>query len=300
VEIFEQALALAPNDPTILSGYALARARFSFFAGEAMDKAMAAAKRAVEVAPNLPEGRLALATALFQANDTAGAVRELKLALAKGPGLAEAHALMGRILCEAAHTDDGVRHLEVALTLDPGMDLARRDLNRTFELLGLHEKAERVLEGLTATLEDSGRTVHLARSLLWHRDKVRAQEVLSGMKETTGRFALTHRILTLVTTEDGETFLKDFDTREAMLRAKGTGRRSIFFAQVTAEIGAFLRDEAMTLDYLSAAVDAGLIDFLWMERCPLLNQVRRTMSFIAMRARIEERSRAIGEAYRSA
>lgn len=299
VEIFEQALALAPNDPTILSGYALARARFSFFAGEAMDKAMAAAKRAVEVAPNLPEGRLALATVLFQAGDNAGAVRELKLALAKGPGLAEAHALMGRILSEAGHTDDGIRHLEVALTLDPSMDLARRDLSRTYDLLGQREKSERILQGLSSALEDAGRTIHLARTLLWWRDKARAQEILSQLKDTSGRFALPHRILQLIATGDKEAFLKDLDGREALVWAKGSGRRSVFFSQVTAEIGAFVHDEAMTLEYLSAAVDAGLIDLLWMDRCALFDPLRPTMSWKVMRARVEERSRAIGETYRS-
>jgi serine/threonine-protein kinase len=299
VEIFEQALALAPNDPTILSGYALARARFSFFAGEAMDKAMAAARRAVEVAPNLPEARLALGTALFQAGDNPGAVRELRLALAGGPGLAEAHALMGRILCEAALTDDGIRHLEVALTLDPGMDLARRDLSRTFELLGNMEKAERALAGLTITLDDAGRTIHLARTLLWQRDKARAEEALAKMQETSGRFALTHRMLRLIATDDKDAFMKDFDSREAMARARGKGRRSMFFAQVTAEIGAFTHDKTMTLEYLGAAVEAGLIDLLWLDRCPLFDPMRVDVWFRTLRARVDERSKAIGEAYRS-
>jgi serine/threonine-protein kinase len=299
VEIFEQALALAPNDPTILSGYALARARFSFFAGEAMDKAMAAAKRAVEAAPNLPEGRLALATVLFQANDIPGAVRELKLALAKGPGIAESHALMGRILCEAGHAEDGIRHLEVALTLDPGVDLARRDLARAYDLLGYADKSNRVLEGMTTMLDDAGRTVHMARSLLWHNDRARAQDALSKMLDTTGRFALTHRILTLIATGDREAFFKDFDSREAMQRATGTGRRSMFFAQVTAEIAAFVRDETMALQYVSLAVDAGLIDLLWMDRCPLFGWMRHSVSWRSLRARVEERARAIGEAYRS-
>lgn len=300
VEIFEQALALAPNDPTILSGYALARARFSFFAGEAMDKAMAAATRAAEAAPNLPEARLALGTVLFQANDIPGAVRELKLALAKGPGLAEAHALMGRILSEAGHTDDGVRHLEVALTLDPAMDLARRDLHRTYDLLGFPEKAARVLESQKTLLDDAGQTIHMARTLLWHRDTARALDVLSKMSDTTGRFALTHRLLRLITTGDATTFFAEYDATEAAQRAKGTGRRSMFFAQVMTEIATYVGNQNMAIEYLSAAVDAGLIDLLWLDRCPLFASLRTSMSFRTLRARVEERSRAVAEAYRAA
>jgi serine/threonine-protein kinase len=299
MEIFEQALGLAPNDPTILSGYALARARFSFFAGEAMDKAMAAARRAVEAAPQLPEARLALGTVLFQAGDNPGAVRELKIALANGPGHAEAHALMGRILSESGNTDDGMRHLEVALTLDPSMDLARRDLSRTLELLGSSEKALRVLDGLSHTVDDAGRTIHLARSLLWRRASDEAAKVLATMKETTGRFALTHRILTLIATNDKQLFLKDFDSREAMARAKGIGRRSVFFAQISAEIGAFVGDEVMVFEYMVAAVDAGLIDLLWFDRCALFEPYHHTMSWIAMRARLQARSSDIALAYRS-
>jgi serine/threonine-protein kinase len=161
------------------------------------------------------------------------------------------------------------------------------------------EKAERALAGLTLTQDDAGRTVHSARSLLWLRDKARAQEALSKMQETSGRFALTHRMLRLIVTGDKEEFYQDFESREAMARARGKGRRSMFFAQVTAEVGAFANDRAMTLEYLSAGVEAGLIDLLWLDRCPLFDAMRMDMAFRTMRARIEERSRAIGEAYRS-
>jgi hypothetical protein len=119
------------------------------------------------------------------------------------------------------------------------------------------------------------------------------------MQETSGRFALTHRMLRLIATDDKDAFMKDFDSREAMARARGKGRRSMFFAQVTAEIGAFTHDKTMTLEYLGAAVEAGLIDLLWLDRCPLFDPMRVDVWFRTLRARVDERSKAIGEAYRS-
>ena len=83
VELFQQALVRAPNDPTILAGYAIARARYNFYVGEDSDLARQAAERAVAAGPNLPEAWLAIASVRFQHGDPAGAVRDLKTATAK-------------------------------------------------------------------------------------------------------------------------------------------------------------------------------------------------------------------------
>jgi len=85
VDLYEQALALAPNDATILAACARARVRAAFFGGEGaaemLGKAHAAADRAVAGAPEMGESWLALAAARMMEGDAAGAARAVVTAL---------------------------------------------------------------------------------------------------------------------------------------------------------------------------------------------------------------------------
>jgi serine/threonine-protein kinase len=300
VEIFEQALARAPEDPTILSGYAMARARFNFFSGEGMEPAMLAARRAVDAAPSLPEARLALATVLFQAGEPASAVRELKIALAKGPGLSEAHWLLGRILLESGAPEAGLHHLEVAVAIDPGLSLARRDLLRAYALLGDWAKAKRAMDVSTEDINDSGRLIYMSRMLLWHRDRESAERLLKELPSTDGRFGVAYRLLHVITGELKELPWTDPEGSSIFTAPRAPGRRTSFFAQITAEVLAFLGDGNGAFEAMGRAIDAGLIDLTWMDRCPLFDFMKTDLRFVVMRARVEERTRPITEAYRAA
>lgn len=298
VELFEQALARAPNDLTLLSGYAIARARYNFFTGEGNDRAKAAAMRAVEAAPNLAEARLALATVQIQSGEPAGALREAKLAVTKGPGLAEAHWLLGRILCEVGKADDGVRHLEVAMTLDPSLELSRRDLARVYALLGEWDKSDRYLAFNERAMEDPGLWIDRSRLTLWRRDAALAARHLSEMPPNLERGAIARLLFTMVA-DGGKTVPYDDPMVRGTFGAmqSGTGRRHAFFAQVDAELAVFLGLNDRAIEAIRRAIDAGLIDILWLDRCPLFEEIRKTFLFRVERTRLAERASQILNAY---
>jgi serine/threonine-protein kinase len=80
--LFEKALELAPDDPTILAGYAMALVRgLGPFSTRDRTRehacARAAAERAASVAPHLAEGHLALARGRFDDAELAAAARSL-------------------------------------------------------------------------------------------------------------------------------------------------------------------------------------------------------------------------------
>ncbi|MFS8070972.1 MAG: protein kinase domain-containing protein, partial [Byssovorax sp.] len=109
--LFAQAEALAPDDPMILSGKALALARLAFFTGRGLEEAFTAAQQAVEVAPNLGEAHLALGSALLQKGEWKLSVRELRTAVVRAPGLSDAHSAVGRVLLEVGDVDEAIRRL---------------------------------------------------------------------------------------------------------------------------------------------------------------------------------------------
>jgi serine/threonine-protein kinase len=144
VPLFERALARAPGDPRLLSGYAMARSRVANLDPDGARSADDAARRAVERSPGSPYAHLAVAAVTFRAGDEAAAVRSLRRALRLAPGTAEAHDLLGRILSETTLLDEAKRHLVTTLSLEPDIALARASLARTHELLGEHDEADRV------------------------------------------------------------------------------------------------------------------------------------------------------------
>jgi serine/threonine-protein kinase len=299
VELFQQALLRAPDDPTLLAGYAIARARYNFYVGEDSDLARQAAERAVAAGPNLPEAWLAIASVRFQHGDTAGAVRDLKTAVAKGPGLAEAHWLLGRILSEVGYTDEGVRRLDLARMLDPSLHLARRDLARTRALLGDWAGCDALINESTDPANEIGFWSDRARMTIWRGDRELAKKYLHDLPIPSERSGFIRMALSVAAFPEDASIFDSPLTRDILAPTRGTVRRQSFFQQLEAEIMAYRGEAQKAMDALSRSVDAGLIDLLWLKRCPVFDRMRNYMPFVAQLARVEERANNIIAAYTS-
>jgi eukaryotic-like serine/threonine-protein kinase len=55
----------------------------------------------------------------------------------------------------------------------------------------------------------------------------------------------------------------------------------------------------VVLMHVRAAVDDGLMDIVWLERCPLLEHVRRAPGWASLHTRVAERAETVLEAIRS-
>ncbi|WP_437965297.1 protein kinase [Sorangium sp. So ce260] len=300
VALFEEALSFSPNDPNILSGYAIASARLMAARGDGraqLAKAQQAAERAIALAPALGEPWVALATVRFSACDPVGAVPALRKALQCAPSLAKAHELLGRLLLEAGLVDEAVFRLDTALTLDPGELFPRWELARGRALLGDWAAAGALLD---MPAEDPSSRFHKAimraRFGLWRSAPFPLDDLPLSTENVPIQYARIYRDV-LATSRLS-------DEQRAFLRSKADGsepgsRLRPLFLQMHAEILAFLGENDALFGTLASAVEAGLFDALWMQRCAVLDRARADARFAPLRARVEERAAAVVAAFRA-
>jgi TolB-like protein/Flp pilus assembly protein TadD/predicted Ser/Thr protein kinase len=287
--LFERALALAPDDPRILAGYAMANGRNWTADPEQNDRTRAVAERAVERAPDLAESHVALATVRFHEQREPEAIVALQRALRVQPLNAEAHDLLGRILSETALQDAAQRHLETALRLEPDFHLARTLLVRLHLLRGDRDTADEVLA--SGQTDAGSRLPALTRMCLWTRDVERAKRVLleeAGRKDAAWQLS---RALLETVAERTPPFLRVPEPAVLISRFAG------FLCQIQAECAMCLDDQERALTAVEKADERGVFDVAWTDGCPLLAPLHHNERFVRARAGIAARAQRIADAY---
>ncbi len=298
VTLFEQALTLAPEDPLLLAGYALARVRrFSFdpdgteVDGEA---AKAAAERALAKVPAMGEARMALATHALIVGDGVACARAVHEALAVAPGSADVHDMRARLLSEVGRPEDALAGLRKTLQLEPSNERARGDAVRMRVYLGDWSAVDDLIERTEIPPGAEGVALVLcARLAIWKGDldvvrRLRAHVDKLDFVFKTPVLELTHLALTREITPA----LQEMSNVWGKLTGRAT-RRPIFFKQLAAEIAAFTGLEDLALQAIESSDALGLIDRTWIDRCPLFDGMRGSPRFEAVRGRIVDRAEAV-------
>ncbi|WP_437645514.1 protein kinase domain-containing protein [Sorangium sp. So ce362] len=298
IALFEQALERAPEDPMILSAYALARSRFWFFTDQGGDLATQAATRAVAAAPELPDARLAMASVRFQRLDVVEAMRELKAALASRSGNAEAEGLIASILLECGAFEDGARRARSALARDPEVVLVAYALARAYALLDRWAEAEAVVDALPSGASTTGHSVLWMRRAMWQR----APEVLEVLLQKRARDAFPYTPDPFLSLIDDVLEDRLSDVRTAPAQGAGPGvtalRRTSFMRQLQAEIAAFVGKPELALTALDLSLADGLFDLMWIERCPVFASLRAEPRYATIHAEVKRRASAVIAVYR--
>lgn len=73
-------------------------------------------------------------------------------------------------------------------------------------------------------------------------------------------------------------------------------RRRAFLAQLVAEAAGFSGDAETSIAMINVAIDSGLFDLHWLDRCPLLASTRADAAFPEVRRRVQARANAILDA----
>ena len=122
-EMFERVIAM---DPSFAGGYAGVswmlgfNALFGHFdATLQIERAVALARKAIEVDATFGLSYLALGVAMIQQNEHEAAVEALRDAVARQPNDADAHAYLGLVLGISGMTDEGIASIQYALRLNP-------------------------------------------------------------------------------------------------------------------------------------------------------------------------------------
>jgi len=294
VDLYEQALARAPNDATILAASARARVRVAFFGGagaaEALAKAREGADRAVAGAPDRGEAWVALAAARMMGGDPAGAVRAAVTALEKSRGLAPAHDLLGRILIEVGRTDEAISHLRTAMSIDPTEMLTRFELARAYALLGRPAEADALLDLPVTDLSTRvTRFVYRTRVSLWRGEIHPELDDPPEVGLELGPLSDMRSLVEVMRTRELPDAYRERLEASARSGEAGSRRRALFH-QLNAELYAYVFEVDHALESIAQAVTSGLLDVVWMDRCPVFDPVRADPRFAPLREEVSARA----------
>jgi len=307
VELLEQALAFAPESPEILGTYAYASVQAWVKNGDA--PRLQRARKAVErgLAANVADAQLAAGLLRLNEGDIEGGASALAAALARSPMSAVAHETVGRLMIEVDLVDAGVHHLVTATALDSARtQTIEIDLARTSALRGDWEAADRRVDQLLAdpdpAIAQLGAMVQ-SRLMMWRGhfgEAARATDLLwKRFGSRSGWFTLLQRHLA-GEPWDQAAWLELLDELVDPARPR---RMMLVALQRCIEAAMSVGQTAPALDVLERTIALGLIDIVWLDRCPLLaplittsergRALRETLA--ARAARLRDAFRLVGQ-----
>jgi len=287
IGLFQQAVELAPDDPALLAGYAMACARGWFFgiAGTG-ERAAEIAERLMQISPHRGEPHVVKASLCFQQADLAGAADALRRALALSPAMAETYALLGRVLLESGPVEDGLRALRHALALDTTLyERLYVELARAHAMLGQWDETERVIRSHAPSRRS---WILRARLCSWRCDQALARQMMQDPDMQAGRYPEVMILLRLICRELTESDRQAFG--DFFRRLSGSTRTRIFSFQIRTETECSMQNIEVAEQMLIKAVEAGLMDLMWMEHCELLEPLRRLPSYPGLHAQVRART----------
>jgi len=143
-QMFERAIEIDPNYALAYAGVADCCAfTYNYWDASApvLAQADAASRKALELAPDLPEVHVSRALALAFSRRSAEAESEFRAAISLNPKLFEAHYFFGRTLQQQGKTADAVRAFEEACRLRPDDYQAANFLAMAYDGLGARADA---------------------------------------------------------------------------------------------------------------------------------------------------------------
>ena len=292
-QLFEHALARAPDDPLILAGYAMALVRRSGQDDSTdahAEGARRAAERALALAPSSAPARVALAHVRLLAGRSADAARLVREVLERHPSSPDALELAGRMLGESGPASEAIPKLELALELEPSALSIQTEIGRLHALHGDRAASDSYFGDEPS---DPGLSnlywLNRCRAALWLSDRDRARAWRTLLEARPGTFP---GILMMLRSLTGDPPTND--ELAAILRVASSGtqllRRRALYAQLVCEFAASLGRTEVALDALESADVACFFDACWVERCVSLEPLRAEPRFLAVRERVLARA----------
>ncbi|MBL9105874.1 MAG: protein kinase [Myxococcales bacterium] len=304
IDLFELALARAPNNPRIMSSLSRALVRRTFYGSrlseEVILRARALAEGAIARAPSFGEPYLAAGLLALHDNDGIAAMRAARAAVARAPNLADAHELLGRLLMETGRIPEARRRFETALTIDPNLARVMWEQIRIAALAGDWDEQQRLLAAATTPEHDArGAWLFQARYAAWRRDVPRLAEVDRAFTEVQDLVpqagALVRRVIDAYR---GQIGLDDaLAWIDMVIGNYPLGLRiSQWLLQHEAEIAGYHGRPETVVAVVRRLDGFGFFDVDWLDRCPLLAAARGLPGFAALRASVRARADAIVDA----
>ena len=292
-ELLLRASALQPDDPTLALIHAQVCGRLWFMAEIDGAEAKASADKALAIAPNRPESQFAAAFYQFQTYDTVSAIQRLHAVLKLAPQHAEALELLGRILSETGPMDLAVQYLDRAAAIDPTATVrGLLDRARMAALTGNWAAANGFIDELERRQHAVGAVWFTrARWATWRNDRELARQYLATLPKQGETYARARALLEAIADGTVADMTAYFGSR--MGTDLSSPRSRSFVNQLQTEVLSLNGQRDSAIRALARAVDAGLTDLLWLERCPLLSTLRADLRFQSLRRIVLDRARRI-------
>ncbi|KIG18888.1 Adenylate cyclase [Enhygromyxa salina] len=298
---YEKCRELAPQFKPAMAGHAIACLRAWFLPSWKPDEpdwetlACDAVALAVSGAPELAETHLAAAIHAVQHGHYKPAAESLRQALRIAPTYAAAHEYLGRLQIEAGRPEQGVDHLELAFELDPGLIRSIQDIARYRALDGdLDGYREQLARFYAATGRDNDLpiTTLQIRVAGWYGDHEQLAEARARLGDSIpNTFALVSyaRVMTLPKAS-ADDLRAAF---EGVFEVTRNPRFASLVRQLGAEAAMFHGLEDLAMEYIQLAAAGVLVDFHWLEHCPLFSPLRHRPEFEAVRTIVRGRAEAV-------
>jgi eukaryotic-like serine/threonine-protein kinase len=301
IDLLEEAHALCPEDARISATLAMLLVRFVMLSQGESDfaRAHALVESALVTTPSPAEAYLAAGHLELHTGDPAAAAMHFRTAISCSPHAADAHEALGRMLLEAGYLDVALARLNDALAIAPHLITARWEIARAYALEG-DWAAYAALEAELAKHRDRAvaRMSVVRMRIAWWRGDLRAvaaaYEELGG-SQTFFEVAMLPRFHAVVFGGAWPAHRESIIELVRGLRSPSLRRRA-FMAQLGTELAGFMGDADACATMLEHAVECGLFDLHWLDRCPLLEPVRKTLRGAAARERVKARAEAILDA----
>jgi serine/threonine-protein kinase len=281
VEAYRRALAISPDDPRIVAGYARTLALLAD-TEELLDAAREQASKAVVLAPDLGESHVALALVLFIVNDAVAAWRTAQRALAIAPSSAFAHSIIGSIASDLGMRSEARHRLQLASSIEPGPGPARVSLVREHALSGEWDACEELTRGVPL---DWFGLLYRARVAVWRDDPALTARVhalafppqLSALHTALvdRSLAAAERAVQALPSLKGNRLRRNLDELAVELRARAGDDDGALRA---------MRDLAAQPDFF---------DVSWLEGSPMLARLRDRPEMRAVSETVRARALAI-------
>ena len=303
---FAHAAELAPSEPLVAAGLAMAVSGQltveAVIAPGALEEAERLATRAVNLAPQSGEAWLAQGVAQLHAGQPVDAAWSLRRAVGLAPSLPEPRALLAALLVDAGWLTHGRHQLEAALALggDPAAILG--ELGRVAVLTGdvawrAKLRAQVTARGLSPFLWWRG--VYAGALAINDHTLVRDTYREMSQPQWAPLPPFVEALRIVLGAVSGET---DGAAHDALLPTVGWGQGStpLRRCRTLVLLMSRWRDHMpadIVLEKLREAVDCGLANRAWLEQSDALTAVRGLPECAVLHQRVIERTAAVVDAY---
>ncbi|MDB4958677.1 MAG: protein kinase [Myxococcales bacterium] len=298
IELLSQASALAPHDPRIAAADAISQVRRAFFVASAQPNvlmhAAELARAAVAAAPESVDSHLAMGHVELHIGECHTAAAHFRRAISCAPLNAEAHEQLGRLLLEAGFLEPALARLDDAIAIAPQRWTARWEIARAYALDARWDDHDHLLQEIGHTSRE--RVFARARFMWWRGRFEESRPLLQSILDTAAFDPVLIKQLFAVFCDGAWESHREAVLSVGRETSSRDLRRRAFAAQLAAEGAGHAGDVAACNQLITNAVDAGLFDLHWLDRCPLLASARPTPQFQALRAVVKKRADAILDA----